>query len=243
MFSAKSIGKGAALAGAALAIAVSGIAEAGTVVASSGPSAAQFPRGKKLDDTDRITLKAGDTVTILDAKGTRVLTGPGTKVVGAPGVPNRMKYAMLTRQRSATRVRTGAIRGSEGLVATNPNIWNVDVTQSGKVCLADPSLVRLWRSTDQGVATYSVAAPSGSTINVLFDDGDMTAPWDTQLLPLEQDTQYIIRGPGGVPESKVTFVLLETVPQGPEELASLLIEKGCNEQLELLSSALAMPDG
>ncbi|MCP5397521.1 MAG: hypothetical protein H6918_12495 [Sphingomonadaceae bacterium] len=242
MFSAKTRMKAIALAGAAFGLGLAGAAQAGVVVASSGPSASQYPKGKKLDDNDRIVLKDGDSVTILDAKGTRVLTGPGTRVVGTRGAPNRTKFAMLTRQRSATRARTGAIRGTEGAL-TNSNLWYVDTSISGTMCLADPSLVRLWRPTKEGVATYSITAPSGGTVNVLFDDGDTDAPWDTQLLPLSEDVEYTIRGPGGVPESKVSFALLESPPTEPEGLAAVLIEKGCTSQLDLLASAMAMPEG
>lgn len=241
MFWGRAIAKTTALVGGAMVLALSGAAHAGTVVASSGPSASQFPRGKKLADTDRITLKEGDSVTILDAKGTRVLTGPGTRVVGAPGTPNQAKFAMLTRQRSAVRARTGAIRGDQS--STVPSIWYVDVGRSGTMCLADASVVRLWRAESKGIANYSVAAPSGATVNVLFDDSVDVALWDTQQLPLASDTQYTIRGPGGVPESKVTFALIETVPQEPEELAAALIEKGCNAQLDILSAGMATPQG
>ena len=59
-------------------LALPGIAAAAIVVASSGPSARNFPAGKKLDDAASITLQAGDSVTVLDAKGTRVLRGAGT---------------------------------------------------------------------------------------------------------------------------------------------------------------------
>ena len=135
------------------------------------------------------------------------------------------------------------MRGGDGTTLTNSNIWNVDTSISGTMCLADPSLVRLWRPTKDGVATYSITAPSGGTVNVLFDEGDTDAPWDTQLLPLSEEVEYTIRGPGGVPESKVSFIVLETPPNEPEELAAVLIDKGCTSQLDLLASTLAMPQG
>ena len=62
MFSARHMAVAAALAGATIAIAAPEAAQAGTVVKSSGPSAAQYPVGKKLKDTDRITLKDGDSI-------------------------------------------------------------------------------------------------------------------------------------------------------------------------------------
>lgn len=240
MFSARHMAVAAALAGATIAIVAPDAARAGTVVKSSGPSAAEYPVGKKLKDTDRITLKEGDSITVLTAQGTRVISGAGTHVVGARGAASSAKFALLTRQKSARRVRTGAVRGGEG-AATNPSIWNVDVTQSGTFCLADASIVRLWRPDKEGVATYSIAKPTGTTVNVLFDDGDADAPWDTNQMPLAADTEFTIRGPGGVPETRVNFAMIDFDADNSdaETLAETFIENGCMAQLELLSSSLA----
>ena len=99
-----------ALAGLALPVA----AQAAIVVSSSGPSAGAYPVGKKLPDTGTITLRPGDTVTVLDSKGTRVLRGAGTFAIGAPsGGSASSTFAVLTMQRSAQRVRTGAVRSGK----------------------------------------------------------------------------------------------------------------------------------
>ena len=239
MFSAKPFAFAAALAGAAFALTAPGAASAGTVVKSSGPSAAEFPVGKKLKDTDRITLKDGDSVTVLTAKGTRVISGAGIHVVGARGAANSTKFASLTRQKSARQLRTGAIRGGDQDV-TNPNIWNVDVTQSGKYCLADPGIVRLWRPDKEAVATYSITKPSGAAVNIIFDADDADAPWNTSEMALDEGTEFTIRGPGGVPETKVTFAIITFDPAtaDAETLGETFIENGCMGQLELLSSSL-----
>ena len=115
MFSIKYLAAGAA----ALALAIPAAAEAAIVVASSGPSAATYPVGRKLDDAGTITLRAGDTLTVLDGKGTRVLRGAGTfPVAAAAGTPAKSAtFAVLTMQRSAQRVRTGAVRTGVGAEA------------------------------------------------------------------------------------------------------------------------------
>lgn len=82
------------------------------IVQSTGPSAAQFPIGLSLDPAGRITLAAGDRVTVLDKSGTRVLTGPGTFSIAARGASRRSAYAALTNSRPTARVRTGAVRGA-----------------------------------------------------------------------------------------------------------------------------------
>jgi len=119
-------------------------AMAGVVVKSSGPSASAFPVGKKMKDTDKITLKAGDTVTILTSGGTRVLKGAGTYRVGARGKKTRQNFAKLTRSQLARNARPGVARTGSGEVRS-PNLWYVDVTQSGKVCVSSLDNVTLWR--------------------------------------------------------------------------------------------------
>ena len=237
MFSARTLIAGVALATAGLAASA---AQAGVVIASSGPSAAQFPKGKKLADTDRITLKAGDSVTILDAAGTRVLKGAGTHRVGARGEDKRSTFAVLTRQRAARQARTGAVRAGEGsgpILA--PNLWYVDVSKSGKFCVADPAGVQLWRPGTEGNATYEIATPSSPThMHVVFDEGATTAAWNAEQMPLADGASYAITGPGGSPKSNVTFTMLEAAPDDPENLAATLMDKGCEAQLDLLAAAM-----
>ena len=86
-----------------------GAAQAGVVVKASGPSVGQFPVGKKLDDSSTVSLKAGDSITVLTANGTKVITGPGQFTVGVRGESKRSTFAVLTRQASGARVRTGAV--------------------------------------------------------------------------------------------------------------------------------------
>lgn len=217
------------------------VALAGTVVASSGPSAKQYPVGKKMKDTDRITLKAGDMVTILDTKGTRVLKGAGTYTVGVRGATKRSAFSALTRQRSSSRVRTGAVRAGVP-VATgaprNPNIWYVDVSEGGKMCLSDLSSVILWRPDNSGSASYHVAnTGSEAHLSVEFSEGEAMRTLDTNRLPITEDATYRITGPGGAP-TEIQFISLAESGADAEELAATLIAKGCDNQLSLLAETL-----
>src|SRR5690349_12193219 len=94
-------------------------AQAGVVIAVSGPSAKTYPVGRKVGATDKIVLQAGDTLTVLDEKGTRVLRGAGTFTLSAKAGEDRSgAFALLTRQRSAQRMRTGAVRDVGGATIT-----------------------------------------------------------------------------------------------------------------------------
>jgi hypothetical protein len=234
----------AALAAAACTLAATA-ASAGVVVASSGPSAGEFPVGKKLGDSERIVLRAGDTLTVLEGSGTRVLRGAGTFTLDQRAGPSqRGTFAVLTERRSASRMRTGAVRGEgDGTPVHSPNLWYVDVAQPGTFCLAGTERVRLWRGDTAGDATYLVRADAGGSHTVTFADGDMLAPWDTKLLPVSDGAVFHIAGPSGGPDQELSFVVLDTVAEEPEELAEQLIEKGCTKQLELLSTATLIAEG
>ena len=232
MFSVRTVSIGFALAAAAMA----GAAQAGVVVSSSGPSAAQFPAGKKLDDNASITLKAGDTVTVLTSGGTRVIKGAGVHRVAAAGDSKRSTFAVLTRQRSAQRVRTGAVRGTATAapVERSPNLWYVDVTRSGAMCVASVDAVRLWRPGSQAAAAYTIGP-----VQVQFAENARDVAWDAAAMPIAEGASYSIAAPDGGSTNVVNFVMLDTVPEEPDELAAHLIEKGCTNQLELLTSALS----
>lgn len=232
-----------ALALAAAAVALPVAALAGVVVAASGPSAGNFPVGKKLSNTERIVLRSGDTLTVLDDNGTRVLRGAGTYTLGQQaGTSRRSTFAVLTEQRSAQRVRTGAVRGEDTGAALSPtNIWYVDISRPGRTCLADTQRVRLWRGSAEGDASYTVRGSSGGGQTVEFSDGEVLAAWDVVALPVTEGAEYRVSGEGG--EGTMSFVVLPSVSEEPEDLAAQLIEKGCTRQLEILSAAMMVAEG
>ena len=121
--------------GAAVAVALSSSAAiaAVVVVRSLGPSAKAYPPGKTLPENAKITLQGGDVVTVLGPSSAKTLRGPGNFDA---------KQATLASA-AGQRGRFGALRAAE--VAQNPSIWDIDVTQSGKVCVTDPAKLKLWR--------------------------------------------------------------------------------------------------
>lgn len=226
------------------ALAAAGTAEAAIVVASSGPSAAAFPVGRKLDDTGTITLRAGDTITVLDGKGTRVLRGAGTfPVAAAAGTPAKgATFAVLTMQRSAKRVRTGAVRtGVGGDAPASPNLWFIDVAKPGRRCLVAGQPVRLWRLDTAAAASYALAPEAGgTTVAVAFAAGSGVAPWNVAKLPVTDGGRYTLSASGKA-LGTVETVLLPTQPVDPESAAAALIGKGCTAQLDLLAMTMGQP--
>ena len=217
---------------------------AGVVVSASGPSAGSFPVGKSIGNSERIVLRAGDTVTVLDGNGTRVLRGAGTfSLDQQAGASKRNTFAVLTERRTAARVRTGAVRGPDDPVHPT-NLWYVDVSHPGTFCVVGTDRVRLWRPATEGDATYSLRSGSGgASHSVTFADGDTLAPWDTAVLPISDGASFTLSSPGGSGGGTLKFAVLDTAAEEPEALAQQLIEKGCTQQLELLSTVTMIEEG
>ncbi len=206
---------------AALALVSTGASAAVVVVRSLGPSAKAYPPGKTLPETARITLQGGDVVTVIGPGSAKTLRGPGNFDA------KQMSLASAAGQRG----RFGALRAGE--VAHSPSIWDLDVTQSGKFCVATPAKLELWRPESDGAAKITIHSADGKTQDLNWAAGKASASWPNAL-PVTTGVEYRIDGPNEGDNSSLSFV---TVPSAPSDLAStaqLLIENGCQNQLDLL---------
>ena len=128
------------IASAALVLAISSASVATVlVVRAAGPSAKVYPPGKALPESAKIQLQPGDSVMLLNTNGAETLRGPGTFAVAATG-ENLADAANR-------RARFSAMRSAA--VPLNPSPWNLDITQSGKICVADAGKLTLWRPTKE----------------------------------------------------------------------------------------------
>ena len=205
-------------------------------------SAGEFPVGSKVDAADTITLKGGDSVTVLTKRGTRTMKGPGTFKVGDKPKSNRARFANLTRTRAASRTATGAVRSAavERVERpSSPNLYYVDVAKSGTMCVYNLEQVRLWRPFNEGIETYTVSAPMSQTsVDVTFDDGESVAPLDPALMSLTEGSQYTITGPDGSEPATIAFANLGQQIRNPSDLATALVDNGCMEQVALMGEKL-----
>lgn len=217
------------LALAALLAGVAGPAAANVlVVRSSGPSAASYPAGRSLPDNARIQLRAGDTLVLLGASGTRTFRGPIATAANAA-----VQASAQTAQASdGRRVRVGAVR-SAGILPVSPTtIWQVDVTQSGNMCVADTSNVMLWRPDASEATTLSIQGPNGSQ-NVTWGAGHATVAWPASL-PIANGADYQLSASGVAVPTRIRFKTLASEPSDVQGVAQALIANGCQEQLDLL---------
>ncbi len=194
------------------------------VVRSAGPSAKSYPPGRAVGENTPVVLKAGDVVTVLAPSGARTLRGPGTfKVAGgssaAPFNP---------------RSRFSAMRGPE--VPPAPGLWDVDVSRSGNVCLADPKQVVLWRPSSEAEATLEVIPAGGAGQPVAWPAGRLVQRWPQQL-PIADGAEYKLKWAGAGEPTRLRFKTLAAVGEDPTALAKALIDNGCEAQLDLLIKA------
>ena len=240
-----SIDRFAALAVAAVLAAgfltVGSVARAATlVVRSNGPSAANFPPGTKLPDNGTIVLKPGDTVTILDAHGTRVLRGGSTTApiaVGGNGAATVNGIAALIAGNGKRQARTGATRGTN--TAPRPtNVWQIDTTRGGTFCVVDAKGLALWRPTMESETTLTLTRLGDvKTIPVMFHAGQGIREWPTDALAVEAGTRVSVAGMDHTPPVTITLKLLPAAPVTLDETAAALLTQGCSAQLDLLVDA------
>jgi hypothetical protein len=219
------------------------------VVRSTGPSAAQYPAGKKIAASGKITLKRGDRITVLDKGKTRVLTGPGTfslsRKTSASQTSNRVASFVATGPRR--RARTGAVRGAgtkaspadATLAARSPNLWFVDVSRGGTHCVVKPEQILLWRPEVRSDQTMILANASGGQADITWRRGSPLRRWPTDKITVLDDGRYTMGRASDAQSIAVTVKLLPETPKGLDAMAEALLANGCNQQLDLLVDILA----
>ena len=191
------------------------------VVRSAGPSAKAYPPGKALPDSAKISLQPGDSLTILGPGSKRTLRGPGTFATAAGDA-----QAMT----GSKRARFGAMR--TGDLALNPSPWNLDVTQSGTICVGATGL-QMWRPNAEEAAKLRISTGVGAATTVDWPAGKSTLAWPGSI-KIADGSEYQIALAGGATSERVKFAVLPAIPEGVTDTAQALIARGCQNQLEVL---------
>lgn len=211
------------------------------VVRASGPSAKSYPAGKTIADNARITLQANDSIVLLDGRGTRVLRGPGSFTPSGPTQASN-RTASASAATPARRARIGAVRSVGAAPLRSPSIWHVDIAKSSAVCLADPNNVMLWRVDATQPETMTVTRASDNISHRLeWAAGQTTLLWPSEL-PIADGADYRLSRTSAAVPTVLTFHTLPAKPGGLEEMASVLIQNGCEAQLDLLIETVKIPD-
>jgi hypothetical protein len=211
-------------AAAALAcVSFTGVATAKSlVVRSAGPSAKTYPPGKALPDNAKIMLQSGDSVTVLGAGSKRILRGPGS----FPAAVGSTDLAMATSKRG----RFGALR--TGDLALNPSPWNLDVSQSGTMCIARGAGLKMWRPNAEEAAKLGVKGAASPTV-IDWPAGKAMIEWPAGI-EIADGSEFELTFAGKPTGERVRFSLIPSIPEDITAAASALIEHGCQNQLDLL---------
>ncbi len=192
------------------------------VVRAAGPSAKVYPPGKALPESAKIQLQPGDSVMLLNTSGSRTLRGPGTFAVAASGEG----LAAAANRRG----RVSAMRSSD--VPLNPSPWNLDVTQSGKLCVANPTKLTLWRPHKADAIKLTIKGGGGEQ-TLEWPAGTDTIAWPASL-PITSGAEYQLSQPENGDSARVMFVTLASPPSDTIGAAQSLIANGCDNQLDVL---------
>lgn len=235
-----------ALALGAAALAPVALAQA-VVVRATGPSAEKYPKGTKLAAGAKVLLVAGDVVTVLDKAGSRVLRGAGTFAMDSRVLRDRGIIPQLSRSlKSPQAIRAGAVRGgSSGPAAQSPipsSLWIADIDKGGKVCVPQGSDLYLWRAANGDRRfTWLGEADGGGTVRLAWPPRTSAIAWPVATLPLIAGRSYRSNDDGVTDkwvDLEVVRLASEAIPQDPAALATLLFDRGCAVQFDLLAGAL-----
>jgi hypothetical protein len=209
--------------GAAFTIALTSSAALANVVVvkSLGPSAKAYPPGKTIPAAAKIQLQGGDVVTVLGPGSAKTFRGPG----------NFDTTQISLDSAAGQRGRFGALR--TGKVPRSPSIWDIDVTQSGRVCVVGSNKVQLWRPDSEAAEAIEIRSSDGSTQKLAWAKGKALAGWPTAL-PVKSDSKYEIASSERPDKSNLEVITLASVPTDRVGIAQVLIANGCQNQLDLL---------
>jgi len=135
------------------------------------------------------------------------------------------------------RGRFGALRAAE--VAHNPSIWDIDVS-GGKVCISNPAKVQLWRPDSDGDATVTIRSADGKSQQLNWAAGKSLTAWPAAL-PIKSGATYQIEWPDSGETSSLDVVTVQAPPADLVGAAQVLLQNGCEKQLDLLVQSASKP--
>jgi len=208
---------------------VSYVAAEVLVLRSGGPSASRYRPGQKLPDNTTFNLRPGDSVVVLARGGTRTFRGPGR--FSATGPVRTGQLASVGARRT-----TGAVRNADGVVAkvAQPNnVWQVDVTASGRACVRSGQAPVLWRPDASRAVKLTITPQTGQPQTVTWAKDQQTLAWPASI-PVADGASYQLNWEGARAPSRVTTRVVQALPASDlEGLANVLINNACRSQLEV----------
>lgn len=206
------------------------------ILRSVGPSARNYPPGRRVPDSASFTLRPGDSVVVLAGGGTRTFRGPGT--FSATGAARAGGTAQ-----SQVRRNTGAVRGSGDSPVRRPSdVWHVDVTQSGRACVPAGLRPTLWRPSSDRAVRLTITPQTGASQTVSWSQGQATLDWPAAI-PIVDGASYQLSWTGGAGPTRLTARTLTGLPvNNVEAVATALVANQCRGQLDVLIATRELQD-
>jgi hypothetical protein len=198
------------------------------VVKYLGPSAKANTPGKTLPESAKISLQGGDIVTVIGPSSAQTLRGPG----------NFDAKQVALASAAGQRGRFGALRAVD--VAHNPSIWDVDVGAGGKVCVSDASKPQLWRPDSETEMKVTIRNADGKSQDLSWPAGKALTAWPSAL-PIKSGASYQVEWPETGDKSSLDVVTVANPPTDLVGAAQILLENGCQKQLDLLVESASKP--
>ncbi len=210
------------------------------ILRSAGPSARNYPAGRRVADNTSFTLRPSDVVVVLANGATRTFRGPGS--FSATGPVRRG-----TQMAGGTNVRrqTGAVRGDDPVApVTHPaDIWQFDVSQSGRACVLPGQRPVLWRPQSDRAVRLTITPQNGAAQTVNWNAGQSTIEWPASV-PVVDGSSYQLNWTGALNPVRVTTRTLTGVQVGNvEAVATAFLDNNCRSQLDVLIATRAASDG
>ncbi len=227
---------------AVLAIAAGEISAAAAevlILRSAGPSARNYPAGRRVADNTSFTLRPGDVVVILANGATRTFRGPGSYSAAGP-----VRRGPQMAGGGNVRRQTGAVRGNEPVaaVARPADIWQFDVSQSGRACVLAGQRPVLWRPQSDRAVRLTITPQNGAAQTVNWNAGQATLEWPANV-PVADGASYQLSWTGAVNPVRVTTQTLTGVQIGNvDAVATAFLDNNCRSQLDVLIATRAASD-
>lgn len=219
------------------------------VINASGPSASEYPRGTKLADDARITLKRGDRMTVLDDGGTRILAGPATIALSAASIANRDRAQRLMRSLRDTRPsRTGVVRrvasAPDGPVTVKEKrpdrLWFVDIYKPGTFCMVPDAGPQLFRAMTGEALRLRFDPAQGGEAKLVFVPAFATSA----ILPLPKPAlrmsqSWIVSEENSDKMRTITLMTIADPEDNATAMAEALLNAGCEVQLGYFAETLS----
>ena len=194
--------------------------------------------GQIVDDGQKLTLQAGDELTLVDERGSVIrLRGPfDGRPASGKGSGIEISNALAALSPSAGQNIVGVVRANKVETVTLPDPWVIDVTHSGAACVRAGIPAAFWRQESTSQATLRIAPASGAWHAQSDWPAGASVLSVPPMLPIidGQDYSFDLEGE----TATVTVVHVPASLRTDRMRAAWLLEKNCVSQAKALLATM-----